>query len=329
MVPAPPNLCDALHFYKMIAPYPLIVKPTPCHRLDRLSDRLGCELWIKRDDLTGFAAGGNKGRKLEYILAKALQDGVTTLVTCGSSESNFIRHLAVAGAVAGLRVVAVTMDHPYEEGYQAKEPPAARPANQIINRLAGLERVHMPDGTWDELFAKADAIAADQPGRVLNIPIGGSSGWGGFAFFEAAKEVDDFDRIVCPTSSGSTHAGLQTYFQGSKTKVTGIACDPEPALIEDVLEVSRQLAEILDRPSLTERDFDLRREYVGPGYGIPSEAGNAAIQTLLRTEGILLDPVYSGKAFSGLLGMIEAGECRGERTLFWHTGGIPAVFSQL
>ena len=313
----------------MLEAYPLILKPTPCHRLDRLSEAVGCELWIKRDDLTGFAAGGNKGRKLEYILSQALRDNVTTLVTCGATESNFIRHLGVAGAMAGLRVVAVTMDQPYEEGFKVAAPVKHRAANQIINRLAGVEHVHLPDGSWDELFEKTREVADSLSGKVLNIPIGGSSGWGGYAFYQAAQEVPGFDHIVCPTSSGSTHAGLQTFFLGSETKVTGIACDPEPALMEDILEVASQLAEILSRPPLTAEDLDLRREFVGPGYGIPSEAGNLAIQRLLRMEGILLDPVYSGKAFSGLLAMIAAGECEGSKTLFWHTGGLPAVFSQL
>ena len=172
------------------------------------------------------------------------------------------------------------------------------------------------------------ALAYEGQGfQTFRIPIGGSSPLGAYAFYQAAQEIQEpFDAVVFASSSGSTHTGLAYGFHGSDTRVLGIACDPEPEIAEDFALLAKGLDEwVPNGPCMTAGDYDLSFEYVGPGYGVPSEAGNAAIELLARTEGIFLDPIYSGKAFAGLLDLVRKGELTG-RVLFWHTGGLPALF---
>ncbi len=309
--------------------FPLLCLPTPCHALPRLSADLGIDLWIKRDDLTGFAMGGNKGRKLEYLIHDALKSGADIVTTCGSTQSNFVRQLAAACAVAGIRCAAALMDGPYEPGYQEPHPKPCRGGNLILDELFGLEIDHHPDGPWEELFARSTALAERHRRageQVYEIPIGGSSPLGAYGFVQAASEIPEtFDFVVTATSSGSTHAGLAYGLAGAPTRVIGISCDPEPEIRDDLVRLSRGLDELLGSHRAT-ADFDLRFDYVGPGYGWPSEAGEAAMTRMARQEGIVLDPVYSAKAFSGLIDLTKRGEISG-RVLFWHTGGMPALFA--
>ncbi len=306
--------------------------PTPCHRLDHLSERLGIELWIKRDDLTGFAGGGNKGRKLEYIVAEALESGVDRLVTCGSRQSNFVRQLGAACAVHNLKCSAAVMVLPYDNAYGKPEGTAlADGGNVILDDWFGVELREFPDGDWLDLYAHADAIADEYRARgerVQVVPVGGSSPMGAYAFAQAAVEVGEgWDAVVCPTSSGSTHAGLAWAYLQSRTRVVGVSCDPEEDLADDLKRLSDGI-DVLSgvAKGMVKSDFEFRREWVGAGYNIPSDAGQAAIETLAKSEGILLDPVYSGKAFAGLLDMVGSGELKG-RVLFWHTGGMPTLFA--
>ncbi|HTQ11841.1 MAG TPA: pyridoxal-phosphate dependent enzyme, partial [Fimbriimonadaceae bacterium] len=198
------------------------------------------------------------------------------------------------------------------------------------------------DGTWDELYTATKALAGvlrSQGRRVYEIPVGGSSAIGAFAFFQAGLELQEqlrqasaagpgaFDWIVFASSSGSTHAGLAYAFHGSGTKILGIACDPEPELIDDFHALYGDLEALVgEKRPMNRDDWLLDLNFVGPGYGIPSVAGNAAIRTLARAEGVFLDPIYTGKAFAGLLALVGSGEISG-RVLFWHTGGIPALFA--
>lgn len=307
----------------------LIQSPTPLHRLEHLSEELGLDLWIKRDDLTGFALGGNKGRKLEYLMADVLASGADTVVTCGSCQSNFIRQLAAACAVFKIRAVAAVMHHPCEfdpvAGAVAQES-----GNLLLDRWLGADLRILPDGTWDTLFEATEelALTLEREGRkVYRIPVGGSSALGAFAFWEAAKELTErFDSVVFSTSSGSTQTGLAHFFRNSGTEVLGIAADPEPDLADQFVELSAGLAELLGEEPLAASDYRINFDFVGPGYGVPSEAGNAAIERLARREGIFLDPIYSGKAFAGLLELVAHGHLSG-RVLFWHTGGIPSLFA--
>lgn len=311
---------------------PLACLPTPLHRLDRASADLGIDLWIKRDDLTGFALGGNKGRKLEYLMGEALDQCAEVVVSCGSLQSNFIRQLGAACSALGLRCAAVGMHLPYD-------PPAGKPeggigdkgGNVLLDEILGVDLRRMPDGDWMDLFAAAHALAEEyrRAGkRVYEVPVGGSSALGAYAFARAAEEVGgDFDFVVTASSSGSTQVGLHSGFIGTRTRVIGIACDPEPELPNDLAALAGDLDRLTGRSlGLTPSDFDFRLDWVGPGYGVPSPEGNAAISYLARTEGVFLDPVYSGKAFSGLMALARSGALTG-KVLFWHTGGTPALFA--
>lgn len=311
---------------------PLILAPTPMHRLERLSQELGIDLWIKRDDLTGFALGGNKGRKLEYLMAEAVAQGADTVVTCGSTQSNFVRQLGAACAMLGMRCVAAVMELPYAalHGVPPSEH-AGLGGNLILDQLVGVELHRFPNDDWEVLYAHAEELArrAEAAGHhVYRIPVGGSSGLGAYAFVRAAEEVGDgFDAIVTPCSSGSTHAGLNYAFHGTPTRVIGIACDPEPEIMEDLVRLADELDEITgEAKHLGESDYEFRLDWAGEAYGISSPEGEAAIRHLARTEGIFLDPVYSAKAFAGLMELARTGEISG-RVLFWHTGGLPALFA--
>lgn len=308
---------------------PLILAPTPHHRLHRVSEDLGIDLWIKRDDLTGFAIGGNKGRKLEYLLGDLVQRGIQTVVTCGSTESNFVRQLALACDMSGIECHAVLMEQPFEEGYRVAKWPRIGEGNRRLNRLSGLITHELADGTWDELFAAAGSLSAEliaQGKRVENIPIGGSCALGAYAFYEAATEVTGAEVVVHASSSGSTQVGLTMAYRGSGTRVIGISCDPEPALLDDFVSLSADLGQLIQRPGLVRSDLDLRYEFVGEGYGVPSPEGDHALRYLAQTEGIYLDPIYSAKAFAGLLDLSK-NELAGKRVTFWHTGGLPALFA--
>ena len=308
----------------------LIQSPTPLHRLDRLSQKLNLDLWIKRDDLTGLAIGGNKGRKLEYLMPSVLDTKADIVVTCGASQSNFIRQLGAACSMQSIRCSAAIMSMPYDEVRPTSIEPMGYRGNLVLDRILGIELHPFADGTWEELYQHAENIAQEYESlglRVHRIPIGGSSALGAYAFFDAAKEITEpFDSIVFASSSGSTHTGLAHGFRGSPTRILGIACDPEPEIANDFAELSLALSrEILGDTPLSASDYDLNFNYVGPGYGIASIAGNAALEMMARTEGIFLDPIYSAKAFSAVIDLAEKGELSG-RVLFWHTGGIPALF---
>lgn len=315
---------------------PLIQGPTPLHRLDHLSRELGIDLWIKRDDLTGFGLGGNKGRKLEYLMADALAQEAEVVVSCGSTQSNFVRQLGAACSVFGMKCAAAVMEIPRSDYNPLPVGPGLHGVggNVLIDEMLGAELRRFPNGTWDELYAEMEAVACEYEAagkKVYRCPIGGSTPLGAYAFVQAGREImlqsDPFDWIVTASSSGSTHTGLQACFKGTSTKVLGMASDPEPDLVDDYADLSAQLDPLLEEPAnLRPEDFLLNLDFVGEGYGVPSPAGNAAILRMARTEGIFLDPIYSGKAFAGLLSLAEVGELKG-RVLFWHTGGIPTLFA--
>lgn len=318
---------------------PLILAPTPLHPLPALGARIGLDLWIKRDDLTGFAGGGNKGRKLEYLMADVLASGAEIVLTCGSLQSNFVRQLGAACAMHGLRCVAVLMDLPYAPETGRPAGPALPPTggNVVLDALLGVETIRVPDGTWDALFEATDYVAEslERGGhRVYRIPVGGSSPLGAYGFVAAARELAEqgapFDAIVVPTSSGSTHSGLAWALHGTPTRVIGVACDAEPALVEEeMMAIARGLDELTGDPKgLAPEDVEFRLEWVGAGYGVATEAGGRATEVLARLEGVFLDPIYSAKAFAGLLAMAGSGELKG-RVLFWHTGGFPTATTGL
>jgi 1-aminocyclopropane-1-carboxylate deaminase/D-cysteine desulfhydrase-like pyridoxal-dependent ACC family enzyme len=298
-----------------------------------MSDELGIDLWIKRDDLTGFAMGGNKGRKLEYLMGEALKRGADTIITCGSAQSNFVRQLAAACSIHRIRFIAVVMPLPYEF-----EPTSGglsdSGGNVLLDEILGADLRVLPNGTWDELFKATKDVAEEcrsKGAKVYEIPIGGSSPQGAYAFYEAGLELINqnagFDVVVGASSSGSTQTGLTYAFSGTGVRFLGIACDPEPEMIHEFAALATELDKITGlHKKLSAEDFEFDLRYFGPGYGVPSVGGNAAIQMLARFEGIFLDPIYSGKAFHALIEMARSGELTG-RVCFWHTGGSPALFA--
>ena len=295
-----------------------------------MSDELGIDLWIKRDDLTGLAMGGNKGRKLEYLMADVKASGAEVVVTCGAAQSNFIRQLGAACSMLGIKCAAAIMAMPFEIASPDVVRTLGYKGNLVLDRILGIDLRTFSDGTWEALYAHAEKLALEYEAsglKTYRIPVGGSSPIGAYAFLEAVRELDrPFDTVVFASSSGSTHTGLSFGFHGTNTRVLGIACDPEPEIANDFAVLAQSLRELVpDGPDMAASDFDLDFDFVGPGYGIPSEAGNSAIERLARTEGIFLDPIYSGKAFAGLLALVDAGKLKGSG-LFWHTGGTPALF---
>src|SRR5579862_3818308 len=189
---------------------PLVQLPTPLHRLDRLSADLGIDLWIKRDDLTGLALGGNKGRKLEYLMTDVLASGAKAVVSCGALQSNFVRQLAAACSMFGIECHAVVMELPYDAAVGKPTGIGLGPVggNVLLDELLGAHLHLVPDGDWGVLYGEAEALAVrleTEGGPVYRIPVGGSSALAGYAFFEAAKELEcHFDALVTSTSSGST-----------------------------------------------------------------------------------------------------------------------------
>jgi L-cysteate sulfo-lyase len=307
--------------------------PTPLELMNRLSAAIdGPELWIKRDDLTGLATGGNKTRKLELLLSDALNHGADVVLTVGAQQSNHCRQTAAAAAKAGLGCELVLRGNaPARERWTG---------NLLLDDLLGAR--FWWAGEQEPLTALQAAAGAERAaGRVpYIIPYGGSNPVGAAAYALAFDELWNqmmalrlyFDRIVFASSSGGTQAGLVV---GARAccydgQILGISVDKTSDTLRRI--VSDLLVPTAKRLDLDlvfgEDEVQVNDSYLGGGYGILSNAEADAIRLVARTEGILLDPVYTGRAMAGLLDLIERGEIGpNESVLFWHTGGIPALFA--
>ncbi len=305
--------------------------PTPVHPLARLSQVLGGpQLVIKRDDLTGLGGGGNKVRKLEYLLADALQQGATTVITTGAPQSNHARQTAAAAARCGLGSILVLQGM----------APATINGNLLLDRLLGARLLWSGDRSPDEVMEEVAELERAAGRKPYVIPYGGSNAIGAsgyvVAMHEAARQFVDHDLkpdyIVVPTSSGGTLAGLvvgarAVNYQG---RIVGISVSSSTEKLKPtVLELARLTTEYLGfRFEIEPSRFQILDDYLGPGYGILTDEIRQTIQLVARTEGILLDPVYTGKAMSGLMALIREGAFeRHETVLFWHTGGTPALYA--
>ena len=297
--------------------------PTPIHRLDNISRLLNTQVYIKRDDLTGLGLGGNKVRKLEYLLAEAKRQGAQVVFTTGGAQSNHAMLTAAAAGRLGLRPILVLK----QRGVTACL------GNQLLERLMGTEVVFVDTDDYADIYAEMDRIGAGLGVAYYKIPCGGSNALGTLGYVACAKEIAQqgmrFDHIVCAEGSGGTMAGLalgvKLFLPG--TRVHGMLVDDDP-FDEITPRLMREAAALLEADvSITRSDFQLR-DMCGPGYAIPSEAGNAAISLMAAREGLFLDPVYTGKAFAGLIAMAEEGAFRPqERVLFVHTGGAGGLFA--
>jgi D-cysteine desulfhydrase family pyridoxal phosphate-dependent enzyme len=304
---------------------PLGVYPTPLQPLPRLTAHLGGpRLWIKRDDLTGFALGGNKVRKLELFLGEALAKGADVLLTAGGHQSNHARITAAAAARAGLDCVLVL----------SGGEPTAYTGNLALDTLFGatLRFVRRGAERMPALQALAGELRATGR-RPLVIPIGGSTPLGARGYVEAARELAPQLRalglapraIVHGSSSGGTQAGLIVgcLAAGIATRVIGISADETRAdLGRMVADIAGPLADAIGAPAPPDEAIDVRDEYVGGGYGVPTAASEEARQLFARHEGILLDPTYGAKAAAGLVDLVRRGAFdRHDAVVFWHTGG--------
>jgi len=307
--------------------------PTPLHELKKLSDYLnGPRLFIKRDDLTGLAFGGNKTRKLEFLLADAIASGCDSVITGGAEQSNHCRQTAAAAAMSGLECHLVL----------GGEEPSLPQGNYLIDKLLSA-KVH-----WTGEYRKGEKIpdVADElkkSGRKpYMVPYGGSNPIGVYGFIEAMNELKKqineikihIDHIVFASSSGGTHSGIilgnRVYNVGANIIGVDIdkAGDEEP-YVDRLLKLLNLSSEFCGLNNIfTQADIILRKEYLGDGYGVVGDLERNAIKLLASKEGILVDPVYTGRSLGGLIDMIAKKEfSKNDNILFWHSGGTPSLFT--
>jgi L-cysteate sulfo-lyase len=313
---------------------PLTHAPTPLHPLDRLRDLLGGptripRLLIKHDDLNGIALGGNKLRKLEFLLGDARAQGCDTLITAGAAQSNHARLTAAVGAIHGLET------HLCLRGPE----PEHHTGNLILDDWLGAHLHFAAPGTnvSDLMPVVAEELTA-QGRKPYLIPIGGSNAVGSVGYTwavarELVEQTTDIDHLVVAVGSGGTMAGLEIGVRaaGLQTKVQGVGvAEPDTtAWNVDVSNLANAVAERIGLSvTLTPKDIACPMDWMGPHYAAPTQACEDAIRLLARTEGIFLDPVYSGKAFAALLDWLRVGRFSpSETVVFWHTGGTPALFA--
>ena len=307
--------------------------PTPISALPRLSEALGGpRILIKRDDLTGLALGGNKVRKLEYLVGEALSLGCDCLITGGAAQSNHCRQTAAAAAARGLECHLAL----------GGEAPALPGGNLLLDMFLGAKIHWSGEQRKGERIPSIEEELRSAGKRPYVIPYGGSNEIGALGFVEAVRELgaqlasmgEMPDAIVFPSSSGGTQAGLivGAKVQGLRSALVGIAIDKGEAgdgpFADRVLELARETgASVAPGERFSSGDVILKNGYLGGGYGVVGDLERQAIRLMARTEGILLDPVYTGRAFGGLVDMVKNGEYgHGQTVLFWHTGGTPALF---
>ncbi len=309
---------------------------TPIERLSRLSDDLaGPTIYMKRDDLLGLAGGGNKTRKLEFLVAEALNQGADTLITCGAVQSNHCRLTLAAAVKEGLKCRLVL-----EERVPGSYKPEAA-GNNFLFQLMGVEKITVAPGGSDmtaTMLAAADEVTAEGR-KAYIIPGGGSNPVGATGYVACAEEIlaqtfelgINIDRIICASGSAGTHAGLVTGFYGNNSNIPVIGINvsrPKGDQEDLVYDLVKRTARHVGVNSVIPRDavvcFD---EYVGPGYSLPTPEMAEAVRMLARLEGVLIDPVYTGKAMAGLIDQVRKGAFKKDKNiLFVHTGGSPALY---
>jgi len=309
---------------------------TPLEAAPRFSAAVGGpNIYIKRDDLLGLSAGGNKTRKLEFLVADALAHGADTLITCGAIQSNHCR-LTLAAAVKEGMKCRLVLEERVPNSYKTEAG-----GNNFLYKLLGVEKIKVVPGGSDmmkAMLAVADEVIA-QGRKPYIIPGGGSNPIGATGYVACAEEIlqqafdqgVNFGRIVCASGSAGTHAGLVTGFHGNNSNVPVVGIDvsrPKELQEKLVYDLVQRTAAHVGLATEIPRDAVLCfGDYVGRGYSIPTPEMAAAVRLLARTEGILLDPVYTGKAMAGLIDLAHKGFFKkDENVLFVHTGGSPALY---
>lgn len=303
--------------------------PTPLYRLDNLSRQLGKNIYIKRDDLTGVALGGNKTRKLEFLLADAQAKGADVVLTAGGPQSNHAMLTAACAARLGMKAILVLKQRGELSG-----------GNLILDDIYGAEVRFVDTDTYDDVYAEMERIMEQlrtEGHTPYFIPVGGSVPLGSLGYVNCAKEIAEqakelgvtFSSIVSATGSGGTYAGLtygaKLFLPGTRSVGVGVCDDP----FEDITaELMDGLKELLESDVAATREDIFMHFHIGPGYAMPSPEGCAAVRTLARSEGILVDPVYTGKALAGFFQLLKKGYFdHDENILFVHTGGAGALFA--
>ena len=299
------------------------VFPTPVQKLESISRLLGTQVYVKRDDLTGLGLGGNKVRKLEYLLADAKAQGAEGVFTTGGAQSNHAMLTAAAARKLGMTPILILK----------KRGVTARQGNQLLEHLMGVDVRFMDTDDYADIYAEMDRVGKALGRPYYKIPCGGSNALGTLGYVDCAREIRDqglhFDHLICAEGSGGTMAGLalgaKLYLPG--TRVTGMMVDSDP-FEEITVQLMREAAALLGADvQVSAEDFDLR-DLCGPGYAIPSQEGNAAVAMMAENEGLFLDPVYTGKAFAGLIAMAREGAFKPtDRVLFLHSGGAGGLFA--
>ena len=306
--------------------------PTPVEYLKSISAFLGGpQIYIKRDDCTGLATGGNKTRKLEFILADALDKNADLVVTVGAIQSNHARQTAAACAKLGLRCLII-LEHRLKGAPEIYN----NSGNVFLNKVFGAEMIMCPKDRVVEDYA--DEIIEERRRGGENpyfIPVGGSNHLGELGYIECFREItkdqnsESFSHIILATGSGGTHAGLiagKTIFK-SDIEVIGISIKgTKKEQEEKVFQLAINSLEYVSGPSPSKEDVIIMDDFVGPGYAEPTDGMRKALSLMATKEGILLDPVYSGKAFDGLIGLIKSNFFQpSDKVLFLHTGGSAAI----
>ena len=299
--------------------------PTPVSYLANLSKKLGIELYLKRDDLTEYGTGGNKLRKLEYFLYDAKEKGATTLITVGGAQTNHGRLTAALAAKYQMKCAIVCMD----------DYPGQLTANMLLDRIFGAEIIlHKPDGTDIMDVVQSVIERYESAGETCYfIPMGGSNVIGALGYYECAQELKQTfssGHVVSTLGSMGTYMGLFCGLHGSDLKLTGIQIMPYE---EDIFDFAKNYFDEIKEAweldfDITKDAFHIETDYLYGGYNLPSKTVRKAIYTMGQNEGIVLDPCYTGKAFAGLLEMIEKGQiAKGETVIFIHTGGLPGIYT--
>ena len=314
----------------------LFPAPTPLEKLENLSRVLGGpEIWIKRDDCTVVASGGNKVRKLEFLVGEALAQGADHLVTQGAVQSNHVRQTVAVAAKLGMKC-SVLLEHRVE----TNDPAYLTSGNVLLDRLMGASIEYRPGGTDMNAAAVAKGEELRAAGaRPYVIPGGGSNRVGALGYVACAQELmaqaDEMglkiDRVVHATGSAGTQAGLVAGLEGMNAgvRVLGIGVRlARPQQEANVFKLAQDVAEYIGiRGGIASEAVEANCDYVGPGYGLPTEGMREAVTLLAQLEGVLLDPVYSGKGMAGLIDLVRKGKIgASERVVFLHTGGAVGLF---
>jgi L-cysteate sulfo-lyase len=316
---------------------PLAHLPTPLEPLPRLSEALGGpRIWVKRDDCTGLGGGGNKTRKLEFLMAAARRQGADTVITPGAVQSNHARQTAAAAAKLGmgchllLENIAADTDRDYRGS-----------GNFLLDRIFDAQVHHFPNGTDLDLAAESLMAELRETGKVpYVIPVGGSSALGALGYVACAVEIMEqakkhklrIDHLIHASGSAGTQAGLLAGLHSHASKISVLGICVSRGAEEQAKKVEVLCAETLEllahKGSLPREAIRTNGDYVGQGYGLPTGGMIKAVALAARSEGLVLDPVYTGKAMAGLIDLVRNGAFSSDDNLvFLHTGGSPALFA--